>query len=204
MVTLISIDMIVSICYYVKMMKCIQVLLLVFLCGCNIFSLREAQPPDKPPLWNNFYTTWQLSLQNLEYGYEDNRNVVKYSDLFMPNFRFYFSQQDINDYNLTNTWNRDDERDMIYSLNNWADSIRVELQTIPDQPDDIQSTPIRLYRTYTIIAKRNLETRTFAGKMELQMVQDNGFWRIINWYDYRITSNPILPSWGKLKYDFSV
>jgi hypothetical protein len=185
------------------MRKYIQILMLILLCGCDIFSLRDAEPPDKPPLWYNFYTTWQLALKNLEYGYEDKRNVVKYGDLFMTNFRFYFSQQDINDYNISGTWTRDNEKDMLYSLNNWADSVRIELQTIPAQEDDTLSIPIRIYRKYTITAKHNLETRTFAGKMELQMVQDNGFWRILNWYDYRIVSSPILPSWGKLKYDFS-
>lgn len=196
--------MIVSFHGYVIMRNYIQILLLVILCGCDIFSLREAEKPDKPPLWNSFYTTWQLALQNLEYGYEDKRNVVKYSELFMPDFRFYFSQQDINDYNISNAWSRDNERDMLYSLNNWADSIRIELQAIPEQQDDIQSTPIRIYRQYYVVAKHNLETRTYKGKMELQMVQDNGFWRIIKWYDYRTESTPILPSWGKLKYDFSV
>lgn len=186
------------------MIKYIQILLLLILCGCDIFSLRDAEQPDKPPLWNSFYTTWQLTLQNLEYGYEDKRNVVKYSDIFMPAFRFYFSQQDINDYNITGSWLRDDERDMLFSLNNWADSVRIELQTIPDQPDDIQSNPIRIYRTYSVTAKRSTETRTYSGRMEIQMVQDNGFWRIINWYDYRSASSPSSPSWGKLKHDFAV
>jgi hypothetical protein len=186
------------------MRKYIQILMLVFLCGCDIFTLRDAESPIKPAPWNSFYTTWQLALQNLEYSFEDKRNEVKYSDLFMTNYRFHFSQQDVNDYNITTIWSKDNERDMLYSLNNWADSIRIELQAIPEQEDDTQSTPIKLYRKYTVIAKRNTETRTYNGKMELQMVQDNGFWRIIHWYDYRSTTSPVLPTWGKMKYDFSV
>jgi hypothetical protein len=176
----------------------------MFLCGCDIFTLRDADPPTPPPPWHNFYTRWQDTLDNMKYGYDDKRNMVKYSDLFMTNFRFYFAPQDVNDFSITGVWGRNNERDMLYSLNNWADSVRIaELSPIATQEDDTLSIPIRIYRKYTIIAKHNSETRTYAGKMELQMVQDNGFWRILNWYDYRTSTPPILPTWGKLKYDFS-
>jgi len=187
------------------MKKYIPILLLVFLCGCDIFSLREAEEPDKPPLWNSFYTTWQLALQNLEYGYEDERNLPKYSDLFMPDFRFYFAPQDVNDYNITTIWNRNNERDMLYNLHNQTSAINIALESITGQADDLSSSPVKLYRKYTItVTNADSSTTGYTGKAEIQMLQDNGFWRIIKWYDYRSDSSVMQPTWGKLKYENAV
>lgn len=186
------------------MRKYVQILVLILLCGCDIFTLREAEEPVKPPTWYNFYTTWQLALENLEYGYEDERNLVKFSDLFMPNFRFHFSAQDINDYGINLDWNRDLERDMLYNLHNLADSIFVELNLIQGQSDDVQSTPVRLYRSYKVTVVRGSEKNIYEGKTEIQMQQESGFWRILNWYDYRSDSPSVRPTWGKLKHEYAV
>jgi hypothetical protein len=189
------------------MKKVIPILLLLFLGGCDVFTLRDAEEPDKPPLWNSFYTTWQLALQNLEYGYEDERNLAKFSDLFMPGFRFYFAPQDVNDYNISTVWTRDSERDMLYNLHSMSGAITVTLEPIASQNDDLSSTPIKLYRTYTVTRDNAGTTFIYKGKAEIQMVQDNGFWRIINWYDYRSDPEPeqsLKPTWGKLKYDYAV
>jgi hypothetical protein len=191
------------------MKKFMQIALLIFLCGCDIFSLRQAEEPDKPPLWHNFYYTPELALQNLVYGYEDERNLAKYNDLFTSNFRFYFAPQDINDYNIDITWTRDVESDMLYNLHNLADSIIVDfMEPIPGQDDDLQSTPVKLYRQYSLrVIRNNKVEMTYEGKMEIQMLQESGFWRITRWYDYRSDNpdNPTpQPSWGKLKYDYAV
>jgi hypothetical protein len=183
------------------MRKFIQILILVLLTGCGIFALREAEEPEKPPLWNNFYTTWELALKNLEYGYEDERNLTKFGEMLTSDFRFYFAPQDVNDYNISGIWTRDNERDMLYNLHSVADSVLLELMTIPEQNDDVQSTPIKLYRSYVLTIKKDLTVRTYVGRMELQMRQENGFWRIVKWYDYR-EATPF--TWGKMKYDYSV
>lgn len=189
---------------YENMRKFIYILLLTIFCGCDIFTLRDAEEPDKPPLWNSFYTTYEMALQNLEYGYEDARNINKFTELFKSDFEFYFSAQDINDYNINVVWNRIRERDMLYNLHNYTDSVKVELTPIPEQADDTQSTPIRIYRSYNLTVKRNNEIKTYVGRMELQMVQENGFWRFIKWYDYRTVAPAIHQTWGKLKYDYSI
>jgi len=172
--------------------------------SCDIFTVREAAPPDKPPEWSSFYITPDSTLKNIRYSYIDARNVVKYSELFLSNYRFYFAAQDINDYGISTIWDRDAERDMLYRLHNWAANITLNLETIPDQQDDIQSNEARIYRAYTITVQHSGTTRTYSGKMELLMRRDNGFWRILNWYDYRLGTNPPALTWGKLKYDFSL
>jgi hypothetical protein len=90
---------------------------------------------------------------------------------------------------------------MLYNLHSVADSVLLELMTIPEQNDDVQSTPIKLYRRYVLTIKKDLTVRTYVGRMELQMRQENGFWRIVKWYDYR-EATPF--TWGKMKYDYSV
>ncbi len=190
------------------MRYCVCFILLTLLSGCDIFTLRESEEPDKPPLWNSFFTTTELAVENLEYSYEDERNAAKYSDLFMPNFRFHFATQDINDYNINLTWTREVERDMLYNLHNLIEEVAIDsLNPIPGQADDLNATPARLYRQYQISLTHSGQTTVYAGKMELQMVQDNGFWRILNWYDYRSDPLPqqtLKPTWGKLKYDHAV
>jgi len=199
-----SVDIIVCFVSYVNMWKFMQILALVLLCGCNIFSLREADEPDKPAEWNYFYTTFDKTVKNLEYIYEDKRNIVKYSELFVPEFSFYFSQQDINDYNIIMLWNRDKERDMLYNLHNHASKVEITLDKITGQNDDTLSVPVRIYRQYTVKVWNQNNQTEYKGKMELQMKQVNGFWRIFKWYDYRSATPTLYPTWGKLKYDLSV
>jgi len=166
--------------------------------------LRDAEEPDKPAEWNYFYTTFDKTLQNLEYIYEDKRNIVKYSELFVPEYSFYFSQQDINDYNINLSWNREKERDMLYNLHNHADKVVITLERIAGQNDDTLSVPVKIYRQYKVEVWNDNIPAEYVGKMELQMKQVNGFWRIFKWYDYRSATSPLQPTWGKLKYDLSV
>ena len=48
------------------MKKLIPILLVfIILSSCNLFDLREAETPAKPPSWNSYMTSWDLCLQNL-------------------------------------------------------------------------------------------------------------------------------------------
>ncbi len=188
----------------IKNLLATGILVLIFLGGCDLFNVRESEPPDKPPLWNNFYTTWTLTLQNLEFSYEDHRNMVKYADLFTADYRFYFAVQDISDYNINIIWTKDRERDMLFNLYNWADSMGVELETLAEQPDEITSSEARLIRKYKLTVRHPNEKVTYEGKFDIRMRQENGFWRIFKWYDYHLGGTPPKPTWGKMKYDFSL
>lgn len=185
-------------------MKKIAVILLatLTLMGCELFKVREAEPPTKPPLWNNFVTTWSACLQNLEYCYSDARNVVKYSSLFTPGFRFNFAAQDLNDYGITGTWGRTQEQDMLFSLHDRCDSLALDLSPIPGQSDQINASDATIYRSYILRAyKKNQPTaEVYEGNLELKFKKDTGNWYIYLWNDYRSGSQP---TWGKLKYDHS-
>ena len=50
--------------------------------ACNIFELRDAEPPSEEARWNDITSSWQLLLDNLIYAYEDSRNAINYGRIF--------------------------------------------------------------------------------------------------------------------------
>lgn len=176
--------------------------LLIGLNGCELFKLRDSEPPTKPAAWNNYATSWDLCLQNLEYCYADSRNAVKYTGLFTADYRFWFAPQDVNDYNLTSTWSSAQEQDMLLNLHSQSDSISVTLSLIDGQPDEIGANDAKAYRSYELLryANGNAVPQMHSGNLELHFRRTDGYWYISKWYDYRAYSHP---TWGKLKYDFS-
>lgn len=176
--------------------------LLVVMTGCDLFKVRDSDPPTKPAPWNSSATSWDLCLENLEYCYEDSRNAIKYYGLFASDFSFHFSVQDINDYNLAASWTAAQEQDMLLNLHNQTDSIVVNLSGLPDQPDEISASEARIYREYELwrYAPGSAQPVLYKGELELQFQKSGAYWNIHNWYDYRTFSQP---TWGKMKYDYS-
>jgi hypothetical protein len=174
----------------------------LLLAGCDLFKVRESEPPTKPPLWNNYSTSWELCLQNLGYCYTDSRNAVKYSGLFTSDFSFHFAAQDVNDYGISPSWARANEQDMLLNLHSLSDSIQLSLENLSGQSDDIGPSEAKIYRKYTLILFKpgKLTTEEYSGNLELQFRQSGGYWYIAKWYDYRAYSQP---TWGKMKYDYS-
>lgn len=185
-------------------MRNIAVLLLILLLlgGCDLFRVRDSEPPTKPPLWNSYATGWELCLQNLGYCYTDSRNVVKYSGLFTQDFRFYFAAQDVNDYGIPANWDRANEQDMLLNLHSQCDSIQLSLEPISGQNDDIGAAEAKIYRKYTLTLFKadKINPEQYSGNLELQFKQSGGYWYVGKWYDYRAYSQP---TWGKMKYDYS-
>jgi hypothetical protein len=177
-------------------------ILLFALASCDLFKLREAEPPDKPAPWNSYATNWDLCLQNLEYCYEDSRNAVKYSGLFTPDFSFRFAAQDVNDYNLPQSWNSSQEQDMLLNLFSQTDSTRVTLTPIEGQADEISASEAKVYRGYelTRFPSGTGADQEFSGELEIHFRKSGAYWYIYKWFDYRTAANP---TWGRMKYDFS-
>jgi len=177
-------------------------ILLALLAGCDLFRVRDSDPPTKPAPWNSYATSWDLCLENLEYCYVDSRNAIKYYNLFAANYSFHFSAQDINDYNLAPTWTATQEQDMLLNLHNQSDSIQVTLFALPSQPDEITASEARIYREYELrrYAPGLAQPEYYKGEFELQFQKSGAYWYISKWYDYRAPGHS---SWGKMKYDFS-
>ncbi len=180
----------------------ILLLLLVTLTSCDLFKVRDSDPPTKPAPWNNYVTTWELGLQNLEYCFEDSRNAIKYINLFTEDYRFWFSAQDVNDFNLNPSWTSAQEQDMLLNLHSQSDSMIVTLTALAEQPDEISAAEAKIYRKYELLRfpTGSETTILYSGNLELHFRKSGAYWYISKWYDYRAYSHP---TWGKLKYDFS-
>jgi len=184
-------------------MKNIVLVLLVtlLLSGCDLFQVRESEPPAAQIPWIDFATECDSALVNLEYCYEYTQNAVHYSGIFSSDYVFHFAPQDVSDYSIEQTWTRVQEQDMIQVLHNRYKDMQVTLEKT-DAQDQIESTQAKVYRQYLITGisrnqgKERLSLAT--GNMELHLIKENGYWFISKWYDYR-SSN--VPTWGKLKYE---
>lgn len=184
-------------------MRNIVLILLValLLTGCDLFSVRDSEPPAAQIPWIDFTTEVDSVLLNLEYSYEYPQNAVNYARLFSSDYVFHFAPQDVSDFSIEQTWTRVQEQDMIQVLHNRYKNMQVTLEKVDDQ-DQIESAQAKIYRQYNITGiSRNegKEVLTLAeGNMELHLKNEYGYWYITKWYDYR-SSN--VPTWGKLKYE---
>ncbi|MDD2230240.1 MAG: hypothetical protein PHY48_12610 [Candidatus Cloacimonetes bacterium] len=181
----------------------IILLALVLLCGCDLFKVRESEPPGEPPLWNDYAYDLEYVLENLGYCYTDSRNKIHYAGLFTGDYVFHFAVQDISDFSIPSTWNRSQEQNMIELLHNNYTQIEMDSLKI-DSDDQISENEAFIYSPYTIRGTmRNSPERAVIianGKMELHLKRISGYWYIEQWYDYRLTN---ADTWGKLKYDNS-
>jgi len=179
----------------------IVLIALLVLSSCNLFTVRDSNPPGVAASWNDFATTWELALQNLENCYEDSRNAVHYTGIFRGDYRFHFAPQDVSDYAITPTWTRVEEQDMIQLLHTRYEKIQVELSPV-EQLDIISGNDVILYRAYTLSGNlRNQNTGRINlanGNLELHYKKEYGYWYIDKWYDYRAASGG---TWGKLKHE---
>ncbi len=176
-------------------------LLALLLCGCDLFTVRDAEHPGAETPWIDFATECDSVLLNLEYSYAYVQNAVRYTGIFTPDYVFHFAPQDISDFSIEQTWTRVQEQDMIQVLHNRYKGMQVTLELVETQ-DQIESTQAKIYRQYLItgiLRSQGKERLTLAGgNLELHLKKEYGYWYIYRWYDYRSSNSP---TWGKLKYE---
>ncbi|MDD2423220.1 MAG: hypothetical protein PHT37_01730 [Candidatus Cloacimonetes bacterium] len=183
----------------------LMLLVLITLTSCEIFDLRDSQPPTVEAEWNDFATNLELALQNLEYAYEDSRNTINYTRIFSPDFIFYFAPQDITDFSTDAQWTSVQEQDMLLNLHTRYRNIKVSLGPFTTA-DEISANEAKIYRSYMLTAEAvaaeeaDIVEGDLKGNLELHYRRLNGYWYIYHWYDYRSGEGH---SWGKLKYENS-
>ncbi len=179
--------------------------LLLALSSCDLFRLRESEPPVEQAPWNSYPTNWDLCLQNLEYCHEDSRNAVKYAGLFTQDFSFRFAAQDVNDYDLPVSWNAAQEQDMLLNLFSQSPGLtgtRVILTPVANQPDEIGPADAKIYRMYELEGFPSVagSSGNYKGNLEVHLRKSGAWWYISRWFDYRTFANP---TWGRMKHGFS-
>ncbi len=185
----------------------IIILILIMSSSCRFFDPRESEEPNKPADWNTFQVTPQKTLENLIYAYNFRENVYNYTNIFSDQFVFHFDAQDVVDFNVPVLWNKSKEIDMLMNLYQsigQQNSMLLSFEAISSQPDNIQVDRAWFFRHYSITLTYTVNSipREFYGKMQIYMEKDsNGFWKIKDWYDYRISNQW---TWGRLKNEFSL
>ena len=190
-----------------KSIRWMIIILIILLSGCEVFSPRDAENPEQPAAWNTFQVTPAKTLENLVYAYNYRENVYNYTNLFYDNFYFFFDPQDVADFSLPGYWGKASEIDMLmnaYQRINPGSSMQLTLTPILSQSDNIQVNRAWFYRNYELtIAHSIVDFPTlFTGKSEIYMEKDNnGFWKIKEWKDYRLISSW---TWGRMKNEFAL
>lgn len=179
-----------------------MILALIALTSCDIFDLRDPQPPSEEAVWNDFATSWELTVQNLRLAYTDSRNTVNYSRIFADEYRFHFAPQDITDFSTDTFWERYQEQDMLLNLHSRYSKIELDLQSL-EIDDEISADSAKIYRSYEMHLQPSAPEENelvVSGNMELQLRKEYGYWYITHWYDYRSVSDW---TWGRLKHENS-
>lgn len=179
--------------------------IIIFVAGCDIFEPRKADEPiNNQYEWNDYTSTPNQILENLVWSYEYIQNAENYQNIFTNDFVFYFDSQDVSEHGYPSSWSLDNEINVIqdYYFQSSDDvSIEIELST-NSESDQINSNDAHLYRDYTITTTDEIEDfpNTFAGKLELYLIFEDGVWLIKTWKDFRSDSSD---TWGRFKHEFA-
>jgi hypothetical protein len=180
-------------------------LFIILISGCSFFEPRDSAKPQESVPWNDYFITYDLTLQNLVFAYRYSQNINKFHSLFDVNYKFIFDKQDISDFNPPNNWDNSDDVNSLINMNNSLlqnQFSEITLTKSNAHSDLIFSDHVVIYRNYSLHIPHNLNniSEDFIGWFELDIKPDTyGFWKIMRWVDHR-TETPW--SWGRLKYEF--
>ncbi|HOE90986.1 MAG TPA: hypothetical protein PKZ69_03445 [Candidatus Cloacimonadota bacterium] len=190
-----------------KLLYLVLFICIIALSGCDVFTPRESEKPDKPAEWNSFPITPEKTLENLLFSYNYRENVYNYQNLFADGFSFFFDNQDVSDFSLPVSWNKSSETEMLinaFQRINANSAMALTLSKITSQNDNIQVDRAWFYRNYELTIPHNINglPHVFAGQFRIYMIKDNnGFWVIKEWNDYRLSSSW---TWGRIKNEFAL
>lgn len=181
-------------------------LLALLLLSCGLFDPRDSDEPEIVDPWNSYVVNETQLLENLEYSYNYSGNSLKYKDILTSDFLFVFATQDVNEHGTVASWNLYSEDDMLINLHKTLGAEEktveiTELLPLEDEDDIIDTTAMTLYRSYIIEVIDNDQISTYTGKLEIELILVDSFWKIKIWKDFRTTSNQ---TWGKLKNEYSL
>ncbi len=180
-------------------------LIFLMISGCSFFEPRQSSKPEESAPWNDYFITYDLTLQNLVFAYKYPQNSNKFKNLFDADYQFIFDKQDIADFNPSGNWDVADEFNSLINMENSLDHNQIPeiiISQSETHSDLIYSDHVVIYRNYSLHIPHTLNniSEDFIGWFELDIKPDTyGFWKITRWVDHR-TETPW--SWGRLKYEF--
>lgn len=186
-------------------MRFIPLILLVFIAGCDLFSVRDAQTPDQPRSDYQQAVTPDILISNLVNSIKDKSTENYLASFANPSFtsrQFTFSASSSASSqfpSLSDNWGVSNEEQYFNNLKARVDvniSITLTLSNVSSSP---QGDSLFYSASYFLNVPSNSADlpQNYQGELRFNMVRDSrAVWVIYFWQD---TKNSSLPSWSELK-----
>lgn len=183
----------------------IIILLILTICGCELFTARNPEPPNEPR--SNFQPALssEIVLKNLVNSLSD-KNTQNYlscltgSSFQKLNYAFIPSAEAISKFPIfSEDWNLLNEEQY---LNNMIAKIPEDIPitlTLQDTLRTIQGDSVFYSAKYSLNVPHNDINipNNFQGELKFKLIRDSqNIWSIFFWQDIKTSSNP---SWSELK-----
>ncbi len=178
------------------------------LIGCDLFSTRDAEPPEKPR--SNYQTAFtpEILISNFINSLKD-KDIENYisclSDASFVNkiFTFTPSSEALSQFPaLGDNWNKSNESQYLNNLKvKIIDDLPITL-TLSNSSQSVHGDSITFVSSYSLNVPLNDASipSNYQGEMIFELIRDSRFvWSIYFWRDIKRTESP---SWSELKGRF--
>ncbi len=181
------------------------ILCFIFLSGCDLFSVRDAQSPNQPRSNYQLAVTPDILIENLQNSLQDQSTenyIASFSNTTFTTQKFTFSASASAASQfpaLTDNWGISNEEQYFNNLKTKVDPNTPITLTL----SNVSSSSFGDSLIYTASYFLNVPSTTtdlptnYQGELKFNMVRDSrAVWVIYFWQD---TKNSSLPSWSELK-----
>lgn len=178
------------------------------LIGCDLFSTRDAEPPEKPR--SNYQTAFtpEILISNFINSLKD-KDIENYisclSDSSFTNkiFTFTPSSEALSQFPaLGDNWNKSNESQYLNNIKvKIIDDLPITL-TLSNSSQSVHGDSITFVSSYSLNVPLNDASipSNYQGEMIFELIRDSRFvWSIYFWRDIKRTESP---SWSELKGRF--
>jgi hypothetical protein len=186
-------------------MKFISLILLGLIAGCDLFSVRDAQPPDQPRADYQQAVTPEILISNLINSIKDKSTENYLASFASPSFtnrefKFSASSSASSQFpSLSDNWGVSNEEQYFNNLKTKVDANITITLTLSNESSSPQGDSLFYSASYFLNVPSNSSEvpQNYQGELRFNMVRDSrAVWVIYYWQD---TKNSNLPSWSELK-----
>lgn len=179
-----------------------------YLAGCDLFTTREAEPPDAPRSDYQIAFTPEILISNLVNSLKD-KDIENYLSCLSDSsftdkiFTFSPSSEALSQFPaLGDNWNKKNESQYINNLKiKIPDKLPITL-SLTNSSSSVHGDSITFVASYSLSTPFSDATipANYQGELIFEMVRDSRFvWSIYFWRDIKGSN---LPSWSELKGRF--
>lgn len=182
------------------------IFILILFTGCDIFSTREPEAPEKPRLAFTNPVTPELLFENLINSFSnkssENYNYCLLDKTYLnSNFRFIATSNAMIKYPKLSDWSSDDEKQSFFNFikTNTNNSLALTLEN-PEWQNNINYRTYKYVYTIKVTNPQTKTTKVYSGTSQFDIYLDNrNFWVIVEWRDLLNDDNKC---WSDLKGEY--